>query len=200
MSRPSHYSEQELSDLGIRFGRNVSIHRTVEFFGAPNIVLGSNVRIDCHAVISAGQPVRLGSYIHLSAGAMIFGSEGVDIGDFAGLSSRVAIYTASDDYTEGHLTNPTVPEKYRKVHRGKVVLAPHVIVGAGSVILPGVTLHRGAAVGALSLVRKDVEAFQVVSGSPARTVATRNRELLDRLEKELLAEHGGLPRDEQNQG
>ena len=181
-----NYSQQELVDLGVRCGENVSIHRTVQLFGADRLVIGSNVRIDCYAVISAREPVRLGSYVHLAAGSMVFGGEGVDIGDFAGLSSRVTIYTASDDYTGGHLTNPTVPDRFRQLDRGKVVLAPHVIVGAGSVILPGVTLHRGAAVGALSLVRKDVAEFQVVSGSPARPITTRNRELLDRLERELL--------------
>jgi galactoside O-acetyltransferase len=130
--------------------------------------------------------VRIGNHVHIAAGVMIFGSEGCEIGDFAGLSSRVAIYSASDDYVSGHLTNPTVPDRFRNVSKGKVVLEPHALVGAGSVLLPGVTLHRGAAVGALSLVNRSVPAFQVVLGTPARPIKMRDQVQLERLEREFL--------------
>ncbi len=54
-----------------------------------------------------------------------------------------------------------------------------MIVGSGSVILPGVTLHEGAAVGALSLVTKDCEAFGIYQGIPAKRLAARKRDLLE---------------------
>ncbi|QYM79785.1 acyltransferase [Horticoccus luteus] len=186
-----HYTDEELRALGLQFGDHVSIHRTVEFFRPERIRLGSHVRIDCFSVLSAAEPLVVGSHVHLAAGVMIFGSEGVEIGDFAGLSSRVAVYTASDDYVGGHLTNPTVPEKYRKVSRGKVRIEPHTIVGSGSVILPGVTLGRGASVGALTLVRKDVPACQIVAGNPARVLGQRDAEKLAVLEAEFLREERG---------
>ena len=73
------------------------------------------------------------------------------------------------------------------MRRGRVILRPHVIVGCGSVILPGVTLERGVAVGALSLVNKNVPEFLIVSGQPARRVGVRNRARLDALEQEFLS-------------
>jgi acetyltransferase-like isoleucine patch superfamily enzyme len=52
-------------------------------------------------------------------------------------------------------------------------------VGAGRILLPGVTLGEGAAVGALSLVRRDVEPFTIVAGTPAKPIGERSRRLLE---------------------
>lgn len=59
-----------------------------------------------------------------------------------------------------------------------------MIIGTGSVILPGVTLHEGVAIGALSLVNKNCEAFGIYAGTPARYIGDRKKELL-MLEKDL---------------
>jgi dTDP-4-amino-4,6-dideoxy-D-glucose acyltransferase len=172
-----------------RIGTNVSIHPSAILFNPEKLYLGSNVRIDCFCVLSAGEEgIHIGDHVHLAAGAYIFGSGGkVVMEDFSGLSSHVAIYTASDDYSEGYLTNPTVPEKYKKVARGPVVLRKHVIIGSGSVLMPGVELGIGAAVGALSFVYKNVREFQIVTGNPIRVVGTRGQRLLE-LEKEFLGD------------
>jgi galactoside O-acetyltransferase len=73
------------------------------------------------------------------------------------------------------MTNPTVPAEYTGVQHGPVTLGRHVIVGSGSVILPGCTLHDGSGVGALSLVRRDCEALGLYSGVPARRIGRRSR-------------------------
>jgi galactoside O-acetyltransferase len=69
-----------------------------------------------------------------------------------------------------------------------VVLGRHGLIGAGSVVLPGVTIGEGAAVGALSLVRKDVPPYAIVAGNPMRTLGQRSEERLRLLESELEAE------------
>jgi dTDP-4-amino-4,6-dideoxy-D-glucose acyltransferase len=53
------------------------------------------------------------------------------------------------------------------------------VVGAGSIVLPGVTLQEGSAVGALSLVKSDCEAFGLYAGVPARRLGERKRDLLE---------------------
>jgi galactoside O-acetyltransferase len=77
------------------------------------------------------------------------------------------------------MSNPTVPSEYTGVTHADVYLGKHVIVGSGSVILPGVTLEEGVAVGALSLVSKHCEAFGIYAGNPARRIKERRRDLLD---------------------
>jgi dTDP-4-amino-4,6-dideoxy-D-glucose acyltransferase len=184
-----HYTDDEIRQLGVSSGRNVRIHRSVVLLNPQNIVLGDHVRIDCFSIVSAGPDgIRIGRNVHLAAGVYIFGGGGrVTLEDFAGFSSRVSLYTASDDYTDGFLTNPTVPLKYRKLATGAVYIRKHVIVGSGSVIMPGVDIGQGASIGALTLIRKSVGEFQVISGNPPRRIATRDRRILD-LEQQLLLE------------
>jgi galactoside O-acetyltransferase len=115
----------------------------------------------------------------------LLGTYGIVLEDFCGLSVRVSIVSASDDYSGGCLTNPTVPGDFRQVARGRVVLRRHAIVGCGSVRMPGVEIGLGASVGALSFVNKSVPEFMVVSGNPLRRVGARSRDILQR-EQELL--------------
>ncbi len=180
------YTEKELVSLGISFGSNVRIDRSVRFFGN-NISIGSNVRIDCQCVITAGEPVTIGDYVHLGIGVSLIGTGGIAIADFAGLSPRAVVFTTSDDFVDGHLTNPTVPRNLRKVSSAPVVLEKHAIVGAATVVLPGVTIGRGASVGAVSLVRKSIPAFAIASGNPLRVIGQRNAERLEQLERECLS-------------
>jgi acetyltransferase-like isoleucine patch superfamily enzyme len=183
----SNLSETELRDLGLAaFGHDVSMDRSTRIFGATDVSIGSHVRIDCYCVITAGPAaVVIGDHVHLGVGVSLFGTAGIEIGDFASLSGRVSVYSTNDDFVGGHLTGPTVPEELRDVFAARVVLHTHALVGAGSVILPGVTLGHGAAVGALSLVRTDVADGEVAAGTPARMVGRRDLERLGRLEERV---------------
>ncbi|MBC2716496.1 MAG: acyltransferase [Desulfobacteraceae bacterium] len=179
-----YYSKDELNEMGIKFGRNVQIHRSVLFFGN-NIQIGSDVRIDCYSVITSNEPIVLGNNIHIGAGVHIFGTGGVEINSFCNLSSRCSIFTTSDDYSEGYLTNPTIPDAFKKVSIAPVKLEKQVIVGCGSVIMPGVTLGMGAAVGALSFVNTDIPEFTIVAGTPTRKIGKRNQNRLLEMEEKF---------------
>lgn len=185
-----NYTPEALARLGVTIGQNVTIHSSVVFFNPAKIHIGDNVRIDCFAMISAGQHgVHVGSHVHIAAGCYLFGGGGkIELQDFCGLSARVSLYTATDDYTEGYLSNPTVHEKFKKVRRGNILAKKHVLVGSGSVVLPGVTLGEGAAVGTLTLVNRSVPDYTVVSGNPAKKVTLRNYEKLKELERQFYEE------------
>lgn len=173
-------------------GREVQIDAWARIFSPKNVYIGNHVRIDAGVLISGLHPIRIGDYVHLGAGTKIFASGApVEIANFANLSADVKVYSASDDYVGGSLTNPTVPDAYKQVTRGSVRIGSHAIVGAGSVILPGITLGFGSAVGALSLVRSDVGEGVVVGGVPARPIGRRNTERLTRLE--ALLREGLMP-------
>lgn len=164
------------------------IHASVEIFGGDHVEIGSNVRIDAHCVITAGPGrVTIGDNVHIGAATHLFGTAGIAIADFANISSRVSLFSTNDDYTEGYLTNPMVPDELRKVTEAPVTIERHAIVGCGTVVLPGVVVGTGAAVGALSLVKDDVEPFAVVAGTPARRIGERDRQRLEELERRLLA-------------
>ncbi len=186
-----YYAEDELAHAGFKnLGSNVRIHQQVNLHGIENITLGSNIRIDAFASIIATGAVTLGSYIHIASHCLLAAAEGILMADFSTLSSGVKIFTRSDDYSGRHMTNPTVPELYTGAQRGAVTLERHVIVGAGSIILPGVTIGEGSAIGALSLVAKSLPPWGIHAGIPAKRLRARSRELLEK-EAALLAAQPG---------
>ncbi|SEH05458.1 dTDP-4-amino-4%2C6-dideoxy-D-glucose acyltransferase [Candidatus Venteria ishoeyi] len=103
------------------------------------------------------------------------------------LAYKVQIFTRSDDYSGETLTNSTIPEKYRNVLKKEVFVGKHSIVGAGSIIMPGVILAEGTSVGAMSLVRKNTIPWSIYLGSPAKKLKDRKKDLL-LLEKQFLEE------------
>lgn len=174
----------EVAALGLKsVGQNVLIHNSANLVSPATLALGDNVRIDPFVTITGD--VTLGSYVHIGAYAYLTGSGGIEIADFAGLSQGVKIYSASDDYSGERMTNPMVPAELLGVIRAPVKIGRHAIVGANSVVMPGVTIGEGAAVGALSLVKTDLAPWGVYAGAPVRRIKDRSQNLL-RLERELL--------------
>lgn len=179
----SFYSEEELKILGLNsYGSNVKISRKASIYGASNITIGDNVRIDDFCILSG--KIKLGSYIHIAAFSCLFaGSTGIDMDDFSGLSSRVVIYAESDDYSGNFLTNPTIDDKYVNIIRGKVSILKHVIVGTSSIVLPSVKIGEGTAIGAMSLVNKSLDSWGIYIGVPCKRIKERNKKLLELEEK-----------------
>ena len=181
-------SRLEINALGFRsVGDNVQISDRASFYGASRISIGNNTRIDDFCVFSAGEGgVFIGAHVHIAVYSSFIGAGKITISDFCNFSSRVSVYSSNDDYSGAAMTNPTVPDEYTGVLNAEVYLGRHVIVGSGSVILPGIILEDGVAVGALSLVNRNCEAFGIYAGNPARRIKERKRDLLQ-LEKEFLA-------------
>jgi galactoside O-acetyltransferase len=175
----SFYNEKELESIGfLSVGKNVLISRKASFYGVENISIGNNVRIDDFCILSG--KIHLGSNIHISAYTALYGGKtGIELKDYSGVSSRCAIYAESDDYSGVALTNPMVPDKYRNIIKGKVVLEKHVIIGTGSTILPNVIIGEGASVGSMSLVNKSLEDWGVYVGIPCKRIKERDRKLLE---------------------
>ncbi len=183
----SYYTESELRELGIKdFGERVRISRKSSIYGAENITVGNDIRIDDFCVISAGAGgVELGSFIHIAVYSLIIGRERIVLDDFSNVSSRVSIYSNNDDYSGTWMTNPTLPEEFTGVYCAPVKIGRHAIIGSGSVILPGVIIEDGVAIGALSLVKTQCFEYGIYAGVPAKRIAERKRNILD-LEQRLL--------------
>jgi len=181
----TYYREEELKSLGLKkYGSNVKISRHAIIYRPEELEVGSNVRIDDFTTISG--KVTLGSYIHIAQCCSLFGgTAGIVMEDFSGLSSHVAIYATSNDYSGGFMTNPTVPEKYTYSINAPVCLGRHVIIGCMSVVLPGVTVPEGCAVGSMALCNKNLEPWGIYVGAPVRRLKERKKNLLE-LECELM--------------
>lgn len=170
----------ELASLGLRaVGVDVRIHSTCLMVGLENISIGDHVRVDAFTSLIAGDGrINIGNHVHIAGYVFLSGAEGIEIADFVNVSRGVGIYTRNDDYTGEGLAGPTIPAEFLNQATGPVSLGRHVIIGSGSIVLPGVTIAEGSTVGALSLVKTDLAAWGIYAGLPVRRLRGRSRALL----------------------
>jgi len=189
-------SREQIEAMGFaEVGKNARLSDKASYYNCPRIRIGDNVRIDDFCVLSAGAGgIEIGSYIHIAVYSSLIGAGRISVRDFSNISSRVSIYSSSDDYSGASMTNPMVPCRYTQVTHADVEIGRHVIIGSGSVVLPGVILEEGVAIGALSLVNQNCRTFCIYAGTPARFLRERKRDLLA-LEERMLADQASLPID-----
>ena len=168
-------SKYDIEKIGFKsIGENVLISDKASIYGAHNIEIGSNVRIDDFCILSAGEGgIKIGNYIHIACYAHLIGGGEIILEDHSQVSGKVSIYSSSDDFSGEYLVGPTVPTKYTNVKHLKVHLKKFVVLGCNTVVLPGVTLGEGCAVGALSLVNKDLLPYRIYAGTPAKVIKQR---------------------------
>lgn len=130
-----------------KVGQNNYFWFPIEMFGKSNISIGNNCVIN--------------SYVH------IWGDGGIEIGNNVMIASHVSITSLTHDYNETDMRNAQIIKK-------KVIINNDVWIGAGAIILPGITIGRGAVVGAGSVVTKDVPEYAIVVGNPSKILKYRN--------------------------
>jgi galactoside O-acetyltransferase len=183
MKNSNNYSYEELTVMGIQSHPTVCVDRTVKFYGEGPVKLAEKARIDAYTVITGS--VTIGKRVHVGAFCYLQGTQGLILEDYSGISSRVAIYTCSDDYTEGYMAGPQIPSKMRKTHSAPVIIGKAALIGTNSVILPGVIIGCGGSVGAMSLVKQSISNYDIVAGIPAKQIGKRNEKLCEFYIKEL---------------
>lgn len=112
-----------------------------------------------------GEPT-IGDGTWIGAFTVIDGSGGLTIGDGCDVSSGVHIYTHSS------VRRCVSGRRFNEVERAPVTIGDRVFIGANAVVMMGVTVGDEAVVGAGAVVSKDVPARTVVTGVPARAVAS----------------------------
>lgn len=179
-----YLTEEQIHAMRFRFaGTGVKISTRCAIYDAQSISIGHFSRIDDFCILS-GQ-LTIGDHCHLTPQCLLAGGRpGVELADFCTLAYGVKIFAQSDDYSGESLTNSTVPREFKQEKFAPVRLKRHVIVGANSCILPGVTVEEGCSVGAMSLLTRSTEPWGIYYGVPATRRRDRSRNLLN-LEAEL---------------
>lgn len=180
-------TQEEIHSLGFNaVGKDAFLSNKASYYNCQNIDIGDYARIDDFCVLSAGVGgIFIGRNVHIAVYSLLIGAGRIALEDFSNLSSRVSIYSSNDDYSGSAMTNPTVPTRFTNVAHADVIIGRHAIIGSGSIVLPGVTLGEGVAIGALSLVTKSCEAFTIYAGSPLKRLGSRDRNLL-KVERSFL--------------
>ena len=161
-----------------------------KIIGREYIRFGKNIIIDDFVLIYAADEHVIGDYVHIASFTSITGGGKFHIHDFACLSSGCRILTGSDDFLGEGLTNSTIPSEFRAVKRDVVTIKKHAIVGANTVVFPGVTIGEGCAVGAGSVVTRDLKPWGIYVGSPARRIKERPKDKILMCERQLREQYG----------
>lgn len=180
----AYLTNEELDNIGFKkLGRNVKISDKASIYEPEKIEIGDFSRVDDFCILSG--KIKIGRFVHVAPYCLVAGGKlGVVMEDFSGLAYGVKLFTQSDDYSGNTLTNPTVPKKFKNESIKTISLGRHSIIGAGSIVMPGVSLAEGTSIGAMSLVRKSTEPWGIYLGNPAKKIKNRSKELL-KLEQEL---------------
>lgn len=130
--------------------------------------IGKNTYIREGCLINHPSQVAIGSNVYIGRFCELDGFGGLSIGNDVHIASFSAIYTSNHKYGRGDLLM-----REQGYIGKKVVIEDDVWIGSHAVILPGVTIHKGAIVGAGSVVSSDVAAFSIVAGVPAKLIKNR---------------------------
>jgi acetyltransferase-like isoleucine patch superfamily enzyme len=160
----------EINGGGI--GKNAKIYESVKLFsrrGFP-IRIGNNVSIEKGVIISTSErgKVHIGNNVYIGEYSVLTSNEEIEIGDNVLISPHNDIVDFNHIYSD---IRQTVNKQ--GVVAKKITIQEDVWIGSGSKILMGVTIGRGAVIGAGSVVTKDVPAFHVAVGNPANTIKVR---------------------------
>ncbi len=118
-----------------------------------------------------GFRIQIGSRSVINAGVVLDGRGArLTIGDYVDIAPEVRIWTLEHDPDSPHHADRAAP----------VSIGDYAWICSGATILPGVTLGEGCVVAAGAVVTRDVDAWTVVGGVPARTIKTRNRNVMPR--------------------
>ena len=128
---------------------------------------GTNVSIQLPVCFTHPDKIHIGNDVAFAAYVHIWGGGGLTIGNRVMIGSHSAITTVTHDHEPEMMWGTVVTRP--------VVIEDDVWVGTHTAILPGVTVGRGAVIGAGSIVNRDVRPGAIVAGAPARLIRYRNR-------------------------
>lgn len=111
---------------------------------------------------------RVGNQVYVASDLtvtqnFVYNRSCLEVGDRVSIAPRVIITLVSH-------ANGSCIRKYIPVRRGGVKIGNDCWIGAGAIILNGLTIGEGAVVGAGAVVTKDVEPYTIVVGNPARKI------------------------------
>lgn len=176
---------------GVHSGYNVYISPMARIRYGGNIVLERNVVIERHAELIADGSGRIyvkeDTYIHpysiikcfggnvvigdnctINRFCTIYGHGGVEIGSNVRIAPYVSIIAMDHIYE-----NPDIPIWRQGIKAAGIIIEDDVWIGAHAIILDGVRIKRGSVIGAGAVVKKDVSAYSVVGGVPAKLLKKR---------------------------
>jgi acetyltransferase-like isoleucine patch superfamily enzyme len=169
----SHGSGQFSTAQFARLGQGVIFEAGVLIFHAEQIEIGDHVYVGHNTILKGYYKNRMiiGSGVWIGQQCFLHSAGGLTIGENVGIGPGVRIITSS--HTEEGRAKPIL---HSKVEFAPVMIEADADLGVGSIVLPGVTIGRGAQIGAGAVVAQNIPAYAIAVGVPARILRYRDEE------------------------
>lgn len=151
-------------------GENVIFEDGVKIFHPDRISLGNNVYVGHYAILKGYHrgEMTIGDHTWIGQGSFLHSAGTITIGSAVGIGPNVTILTSVHE--EGPLDRPVL---FGALRFGEVIVGDGCDIGVGAILLPGVRIGEGTIIGAGSVVTRDIPAFSVAAGNPARVLRDR---------------------------
>jgi len=156
-------------------------------FKAPRMLWGfesqngeyhTKTRISDTACFYHPESIKIADNVFVWHYTILDGTGGLEIGEGTQVGAWVGIFTHSSHIAIRiyGMHYQDVPEREKRGYPiAPVKIGKYVFIGAGSKILPGVTIGDGALISAGSIVNHDVGDFEIVAGNPAKVIGNTNK-------------------------
>lgn len=156
-------------------GARISSEAVFEGLEGGAVTLGEGVQIERGALFALGEPHN--GYGSLTVGARSYIGSNINFRFGGGASIRIGTDSLIGQFCTIVAVNHAI-SRGASLHalatdRRGVTIGDGVWVGAGAIVLPGVTIGDGAIIGAGAVVTRDVAAFEIHAGNPARKIGER---------------------------
>jgi acetyltransferase-like isoleucine patch superfamily enzyme len=150
----------------VTLGRGVYVARDAELLAhkpTERIVVGAGCSIQRGALLHCyGGEIRLGENVHVNPYCVLYGHGGLTIGRDVLIATGCVMIPANHN-----IEDPAAPIRAQGLTCRGIRIEEDVWIGARVVILDGVTIGRGAVIGAGAVVTKDIPAGAIAAGVPA---------------------------------
>jgi len=126
---------------------------------------GRNIIVSPRVHFEVPEKIEIGNNCSFNRDCWISGGGGLIIHDDVIVGPRVIIHSANHNYD-----NATIPIRLQGHNFKAVKIKENVWIGAGAIILPGVTINENCIIGAGSVVTKDVPPNSLAAGCPAKVI------------------------------
>ena len=166
----SHGTGEFTIDQFKKIGSNVIFETGVLVFHPETIELGNNIYVGHHAILKGyhKNSLIIGDNTWIGQTCFLHSAGNIRIGRNVGIGPHVKILTSRH---KGQGVD--VPILFSEIEFAEVVIGDDCDIGIGAIILPGVSVGKGAQIGAGAVVTKSIPDLAVAFGVPARVVRSR---------------------------
>ena len=107
--------------------------------------------------------IIMGARVMINSGCVLYSGNGITIGDNVAVAANCVFAPVNHAYAD---KNTLINQQRFLPSKGGIIIEDDVWIGAGCVILDGAILRRGCVIGAMSLVRGEIEAYSIQAGNP----------------------------------